>query len=383
MSKQDYYDLLSVGKDADEAGLKKAFRKLAMQYHPDRNPGDTAAEKKFKEIGEAYDVLKDPEKRAAYDRYGHAAFEGGHGGGKGGFQGQAGGFDFSDIFDEFFGGRGGSGGGRQRGGANNAARGNDLRFNMEIGLEDAFNGKSDKITVPTSVACEPCKGSGAEPGSSPEACGTCGGHGKVRQQQGFFMVERTCPKCRGQGRVIKKPCTTCHGEGRQRKEKTLQVKIPKGVEDGTRIRLSGEGEAGMRGGPAGDLYLFLSIKPHALFERDAETLFCKVPIPMTTATLGGQIEVPTIAGQRARIKIPAGSQSGKQFRLRGQGMPRLNGGGYTGDMIIEARVETPVNLNKRQKDILQEFADNGGDKVSPQSEGFFAKVKDLWEDLTE
>ena len=380
MSKQDYYELLNVARDADAAALKKAFRKLAMQYHPDRNPGDEVAEKKFKEIGEAYEALKDPEKRAAYDRYGHAAFEGGMGGAGG--QGAGGGFDFSDVFDEFFGDFMGGGGRGRRGRANGAQRGNDIRYNMEISLEDAFAGKQDQINVQTTVPCEPCQGSGAEPGSSPETCDTCGGHGKVRAQQGFFMVERTCPKCQGQGRVILSPCKACSGAGRQRKEKKLSVKIPQGVDDGQRIRLTGEGEAGARGGPAGDLYIFLTVKPHAFFKRDAEMLYCQVPIPMTTAILGGQIEVPTIGGGRARIKIPAGTQSQRQFRLRGKGMPQLNGG-YTGDMIIETSVETPVNLTKRQKELIGEFAETGGENTSPRSEGFFSKVKDFWEDLTE
>ncbi len=382
MSKQDYYELLGVGKDADEAALKKAFRKQAMQYHPDKNPGDAEAEKKFKEIGEAYDVLKDPEKRAAYDRYGHAAFEHGMGGGGRGGHGGAG-FDFSDVFEEFFGDfMGGGGGRRRRGGGAAAGRGNDLRFNMEISLEDAYRGKTDQIRVPTSVPCEPCSGSGAEPGSKPEVCDTCGGAGKVRASQGFFMVERTCPKCHGNGSVITNPCRTCSGAGRVRKEKTLQVKIPQGVEEGTRIRLAGEGEAGSRGAPAGDLYIFLSIRPHPLFKRDGDMLYCQVPIPMSTATLGGDIEVPTIEGKRARIKVPDGTQSGRQFRLRGKGMPELNGG-FTGDMIIETVVETPTNLSKRQRELMEEFAAEGGDSVSPRSEGFFSKVKDLWDDLTE
>ncbi|MFC4346666.1 molecular chaperone DnaJ [Kordiimonas lipolytica] len=380
MSKADYYELLGVSKDVDEKALKSAFRKAAMQYHPDRNPGDAEAEKKFKEIGEAYEVLKDPEKRAAYDRYGHAAFEGGMGGGPGGGHGGAG-FDFSDVFEEFFGDFMG-GGGRRRQGRGGPGRGSDLRFNMEITLEDAFRGKEDKIRVPTSVACEPCGGSGAEPGSKPEVCDTCGGAGKVRASQGFFMVERTCPKCQGNGSTITNPCKSCSGAGRVRKEKTLQVKIPKGVEEGTRIRLAGEGEAGSRGGPAGDLYIFLTIKPHPLFKRDGDMLYCQVPIPMTKATLGGQIEVPTIEGKRARIKIPEGTQSGRQFRLKGKGMPELNGG-FVGDMIVEMNVETPTNLNKKQRELLEEFAKEGGDKISPRSEGFFSKVKDLWDDLTE
>ncbi len=380
MSKADYYELLGVSKDVDEKALKSAFRKAAMQYHPDRNPGDAEAEKKFKEIGEAYEVLKDPEKRAAYDRYGHAAFEGGMGGPGGGHHGGAG-FDFSDVFEEFFGDFMGGGGRRRRGGGG-PGRGSDLRFNMEITLEDAYRGKEDKIKVPTSVACEPCGGSGAEPGSKPEVCDTCGGAGKVRASQGFFMVERTCPKCQGNGSTITNPCKSCSGAGRVRKEKTLQVKIPKGVEEGTRIRLAGEGEAGSRGGPSGDLYIFLTIKPHALFKRDGDMLYCQVPIPMTTATLGGHIEVPTIEGKRARIKIPEGTQSGRQFRLKGKGMPELNGG-FVGDMIVEMNVETPTNLNKKQRELLEEFAKEGGDTISPRSEGFFSKVKDLWDDLTE
>ncbi|MBL4838733.1 MAG: molecular chaperone DnaJ [Kordiimonadaceae bacterium] len=380
MSKQDYYELLGVSKDADANTLKKAFRKAAMQHHPDRNPDNKDAEVKFKEMGEAYDVLKDPEKRAAYDRYGHAAFENGMGGGGGG-RGAAG-FDFADVFEEFFGDFSGGGGGRRQRGGPQAGRGSDLRFNMEITLEDAFNGKTENITVPTSVSCEPCTGSGAEPGSKPQVCGTCGGHGKVRANQGFFMVERTCPKCQGAGHVILKPCKACHGAGRVEKTKTLQVKIPKGVEEGTRIRLAGEGEAGMRGAPSGDLYIFLSLKQHPLFKRDGDMLYCQVPIPMSTATLGGQIEVPTIEGKRARIKIPEGTQSGRQFRLRGKGMPELNGG-FTGDMIIETSVETPVNLTSRQRELLEEFAAEGGDKISPRSEGFFTKVKDMWEDLTD
>ncbi|WCL54602.1 molecular chaperone DnaJ [Gimibacter soli] len=380
MAKQDYYDLLGVGRDADADALKKAFRKAAMQYHPDRNPGDASAEQKFKEINEAYDVLKDPEKRAAYDRYGHAAFEGGMGGGPGGHGGA--GFNVNDIFEEFFGDfMGGGGRGSRRGGGGNG-RGADMRFNMEISLEDAYHGKTTTITVPSSEACGPCEGSGAAPGTAPEVCDTCNGAGKIRTTQGFFMVERTCPKCQGAGRVITKPCKACHGAGKVAKESTLEVKIPQGVEDGTRIRLSGKGEAGTRGAPPGDLYIFLSVKPHPLFRRDRDMLYCQVPIPLTTAALGGTIEVPVVDGSRARIKIPEGTQSGKQFRLRGKGMPELNGG-YTGDMIIETVVETPVNLSKRQREILEEFADISGDDVSPRSQGFFAKVKDLWDDLTE
>lgn len=379
MAKADYYDLLGVGRDADEKQLKSAYRKLAMQYHPDRNPDNPEAEQKFKEVSEAYDVLKDADKRAAYDRYGHAAFEGGMGGPGGA---GAAGFDFTDVFDDLFGdfmGRGGRGGRRRGGGG----RGADLRYNLEINMEDAYQGKTIQITVPSSVACDTCSGSGAAPGSQPEVCGACGGQGKVRTNQGFFMVERTCPKCGGQGQVITNPCTTCVGAGKVNKEKKLEVKIPKGVDDGNRIRLAGEGEAGTRGGPAGDLYIFLSVKPHPLFRRDGDMLFCQVPIEMTKAILGGQIEVPTISGKRARLKIPEGTQSGRQFRLKGQGMPELNGG-YTGDMIIETQVETPVNLTKKQRELIEEFAGVKGDtSSSPRTEGFFSKVKDLWDDLTE
>ncbi|GHF15449.1 chaperone protein DnaJ [Kordiimonas sediminis] len=378
MSKRDYYEVLEVSKDADEATLKKAYRKKAMAYHPDRNQGDKEAEQKFKEANEAYDVLKDANKRAAYDRYGHAAFEGGMGGG--GHGGGAGGFDFSDVFEEFFGDF--MGGGQRRRGGGGAARGADLQYNLEITLEDAFAGKEETITVPASEVCGGCDGSGAEAGSTPEVCDTCGGHGKVRTSQGFFMVERPCPTCQATGRIIKSPCKSCNGAGRVKKNRKLEVKIPAGVEDGTRIRLSGKGEAGVRGAMPGDLYIFISVKPHQIFKRDGTHLFFQVPIPMTTAALGGQIEVPTIAGVRARIKIPAGTQSGRQFRLKGKGMPELNGG-YVGDMILEAAVETPVNMSKRQKEILEEFAAEGGDSVSPRSEGFFTKVKELWDDLTD
>ena len=380
MSKKDYYEQLGVDNGVDAKALKSAYRKLAMKYHPDKNQGDDTAEAKFKEISEAYEVLKDDDKRAAYDRYGHAAFEnGGQGGGQ-----QGGGFDFGDIFEDFFGDAAGGGRGRSRRGpgGQSATRGADLRYNMEISLDDAYTGKLEKITVPTSEACGDCTGTGAAKGSKPTVCGGCGGAGKVRANQGFFMVERTCPTCKGQGHIISNPCKPCHGQGRVQKDKSLEVNIPKGVEDGTRLRITGGGEAGLRGGPSGDLYIFLSMKAHSIFKRDADMLYCQVPIPMTTAVLGGQIEVPTIGGGRARIKIPAGTQGGRQFRLRGKGMPELNGG-YTGDMIIEAAVETPVNLTSHQKELLEEFVAEGGDSISPRSEGFFSKVKDLWEDLTE
>ncbi|OAN52154.1 molecular chaperone DnaJ [Paramagnetospirillum marisnigri] len=377
MSKQDYYELLAVERGASADDIKKAYRKMAMQYHPDRNPGDAAAEQKFKEINEAYDVLKDEQKRAAYDRFGHAAFEQGGGGGGGGFGGGFGGGGFADIFDEMF---GEFMGGRR---GQSSGRGADLRYNMEISLEDAFAGKSTTVKVPSSAVCDDCKGTGGKDGSQPATCSACHGHGKVRSQQGFFTIERTCPTCQGMGKVIKDPCRKCGGTGRTHKEKTLSVTIPAGVEDGTRIRLAGEGEIGMRGAPAGDLYIFLSIQAHRIFQRDGANIFCRVPIPMTTAALGGAIEVPTIDGGKAKVTIPEGTQSGHQFRLRSKGMSVLRSPAR-GDMFIQAVVETPVNLTKRQIELLKEFDKNGeGEKAknSPESHGFFAKVKELWDDL--
>lgn len=376
MSKQDYYETLEVDRSADASELKSAYRKLAMQYHPDRNAGDTAAEAKFKEVSEAYEILKDDQKRAAYDQYGHSAFEnGGMGGGGGGFHGfeSAG---FSDIFEDLF----GMGGGRRRD-PNAASRGADLRYNLSIALEDAFRGKSEKIIIPTDVSCDTCDGSGSEDGSKPSACTTCNGIGKVRSQQGFFMVERTCPSCQGNGIVIENPCDDCHGSGKKKKNKTLDVKIPAGVEEGTRIRLTGEGKAGERGGPSGDLYIFIEIEYHPIFQRDGSTVFCEVPIPMTTATLGGNITVPTVGGEKATVKIAPGTPSGKRIQISDKGMPILNRGTF-GDMIIEAQVETPVNLNKKQKELLRAFAEECGDNVSPEASGFFNKVKELWDDLT-
>lgn len=372
MAKRDYYETLGVQKGAGADDLKKAYRKLAMRYHPDRNPGDTEAETKFKEINEAYDVLKDDQKRAAYDRFGHQAFEGGG-------PGRAGGFDFSggfaDIFDEMFGDfMGGTSGRRGRGAA---GRGADLRYNLEIALEDAFRGKKASIRVPSSEACEACSGTGAEGGAEPVACPTCGGVGKVRAQQGFFTIERTCPTCAGAGRMIKDPCRVCGGTGRTRGDKTLEVNIPAGVEDGTRVRLAGEGEAGLRGAPPGDLYIFLSIRPHRFFERDGADLYCKATIPMTVAALGGPIEVPTIDGSRARVTIPPGTQSGTDIRLRMKGMSILRST-LRGDMYVQVQVETPKNLSKRQRELLQEFEDTGAHETThPESHGFFSRVKDF------
>ena len=375
MAKQDFYELLGVSKSASADDLKKAYRKLAMQYHPDRNPGDKAAEQKFKDISEAYDVLKDEQKRAAYDRFGHAAFEGGRGGGAGDFGFAAG---FADIFDEMF---GEFMGGRRGQGAN--ARGNDLRYNLEITLEEAFKGKQTTVRVPTMAMCEACGGTGAEAGSKPVSCPTCYGNGRVRAQQGFFTIERTCPSCHGVGRVIENPCRKCGGQGRQRKEKTLSVSIPAGVEDGTRIRLAGEGEAGLRGGAPGDLYIFLAVKPHRFFQRDAANIHCRVPIAMPTAALGGSIEVPTIDGGRAKVNVPAGTQSGHQFRLRNRGMSVLRSSSR-GDMYVQVTVETPVHLTKRQQELLREFEKAGDSHTThPESEGFFAKVREFFEDLRE
>ncbi len=377
MSKEDYYSLLGIDRNASNDEIKKAYRNLAMKYHPDRNQGDAEAERRFKEVNEAYEVLKDDEKRAAFDRFGHAAFEQG-GQGAGGFS--SGGFGgFADIFDEMFGDFGsqaGSSGG-------NVGRGSDLRFNMEITLEEAFEGKKTNIRVPTSVSCDSCNGSGAAGGAAPANCVTCGGHGRVRSQQGFFTVERTCPSCQGVGQVIKDPCSICGGQGRVQKEKKLAVTIPAGVEDGTRIRLGDEGQAGLRGAPAGDLYIFLSISPHRLFKREGANIHCRAPIPMTTAALGGSIEVPTVEGKLTRVSVPSGSQSGQQFRLKGKGM-RVLRSNSRGDMFVQVAVETPISLSKKQKELLKKFEDESNHaKHSPESHGFFDKVKDLWEDLKE
>ena len=383
MAKRDYYDVLGVQKGAGKDEMKKAYRKKAMQYHPDRNPDDKEAEKKFKELNEAYDVLKDDQKRGAYDQFGHAAFEGGMGGGRGGagFGGfEAGGF--GDIFEEMFGDFMGAGGQRGRGGGRSGAmRGNDIRANLEITLEQAFKGTKAKIRVPTMEGCDRCEGSGAEPGTQPETCDNCGGHGKVRVQQGFFTIERACPTCGGAGKAIKDPCKNCSGGGRIRKEKKLEVQVPAGVEDGTRIRLAGEGEAGTRGGPTGDLYVFVSVKPHRFFKRNGANLHCRVPVSMVDASLGGSVEVPIIDGKKNKVSIPAGTQAGTQLRLKNKGMSVLRSQSR-GDMYIEVAVETPVNLSKKQKDLLQDFAGQGKSRNnSPESQGFFSKVKDLWDDL--
>ena len=374
MAKQDFYETLGVSRDVDADELKKAYRKMAMKYHPDRNPDDEAAEIKFKELSEAYSVLSDQQKREAYNRFGHAAFEGGGGPGAGDFGFRS---SFADVFDDLF---GDFTGGSRRGARRGPARGADLRYNMEVSLEDAFNGKQAKVRASTSVSCDDCSGSGAKEGTKPTICGACVGVGKVRAQQGFFTIERTCPTCQGSGTVIADPCNRCRGSGRVQKDKTLSVNIPAGVEDGTRIRLAGEGEAGARGAPAGDLYIFISVKPHPLFQRDAMNLYCEVPIPMIEATLGGSIDVPTLGGNRARVTIPSGTQSGHQFRLRSKGMPVLRGGSK-GDLYIQVSVETPVNLNKKQKELLKQFDSLGTKSTNPQSDGFFSKVKDIWEDL--
>jgi molecular chaperone DnaJ len=371
MAKQDYYATLGVQRGAGAEEMKKAYRKLAMQYHPDRNPGDAKAEAKFKELNEAYDVLKDEQKRAAYDRFGHAAFENGGpapGGAGFGFEGGLG-----DIFDQMF------GGGRR--GAERQQTGADLRVAVEIELAEAFAGTKSNVRVPTRVSCDACAGTGsADKNASADNCNTCGGAGRVRAQQGFFLVERTCPTCGGTGRTVRNPCRVCSGAGTVPREKTLAVQIPAGVEDGTRIRLSGEGEAGGRGAPAGDLYVHVAIKPHEIFQRDGANIFCRVPLRMTQAALGGEIEVPTIDGSAAKVKIPAGTQTGDQFRLRSKGFSVLRST-QRGDMYIQVAVETPQSLTRRQRELLEEFESEGKSHAagSPEHEGFFAKVKEFFE----
>ena len=373
-TKRCYYETLEVIKTADGDVLKSAYRKLAMRFHPDKNPGDATAEVKFKEISEAYDVLKDDQKRAAYDRFGHAAFENGMGarpGGGGSPFGDAFGGGFADVFEDIFGQM--MGGGRKQ----RSNRGQDLRYNLEISLEEAFNGRSAEIKLPTQVACDSCHGSGAEPGTTPETCPHCSGNGRVRATQGFFTVERTCSACRGTGKIIRNPCKGCRGAGLVQKERTLNVDIPPGVEEGTRIRLSGEGAAGANGGPNGDLYIFLSLAQHAIFQRDGHDLHCRAPVSFVTAALGGAIEVPTVDGGRAKVAIPEGTQPGKQFRLRAKGMPVLRSS-QKGDLYVEIAVETPVKLSKRQKELLREFEGESKSGCQPEAEGFMARLKDFW-----
>jgi molecular chaperone DnaJ len=379
MSKRCYYDVLGVARGARDSEIKAAFRRLAKECHPDRCNGDLGAEKRFKEVNEAYEALKDPQRRAAYDRFGHAAFDAsmghGHGHGFGADFSASMSAMFDDLFGEFMGQRRP----RQR---SARERGSDLRYNMEITLFEAYQGKAAQIRVPTSVTCDSCSGSGAKAGTSPTSCRTCNGIGKVRASQGFFTIERTCPSCQGRGETIETPCPSCNGAGRVTRERTLSVTIPVGVEDGTRIRLAGEGEAGVRGGPPGDLYIFLSIKPHEFFQRDGADLFCRVPIAMTTAALSGQIEVPTINGSRTRVKIPEGTESGKQFRLKAKGMPVLRSK-QLGDLYIQVEVETPKNLTRKQRDLLKSFEEASNPDTSPASTGFFARVRDFFEGIRE
>ncbi len=384
MAKRDFYEVLGVGRSASAEEIKKAYRQKAKELHPDRNTEDPQAEARFKEVSEAYDALKDPERKAAYDRFGHAAFDGGAAAGAGARGGRAGfaqgdfASSFSDVFEDLFGdfmGRGGGGGGRAR-----ASRGSDLRYNLRVTLEEAFAGVHKAITLPSSIACEACHGTGAEGGAEPVACPTCAGMGKVRAQQGFFTVERTCPTCGGAGQIVKNPCRSCGGAGRMQKDRTLSVNIPPGVETGTRIRLSGEGEAGLRGGPAGDLYIFIEVADHPIFLRDGLNLHCRVPVSMVTAALGGEVEVPTIDGGRARVRVAEGAQAGRQMRLRGKGMPALRGAGQ-GDMVIELAVETPVRLNARQKELLREFERLSEHANNPEGTSFFSKVRNFWDGM--
>lgn len=372
MAKRDYYATLEVSREASAEDLKKSYRKLAMKYHPDRNPGDKQAEARFKEVSEAYDILKDEQKRAAYDRFGHAAFE--HGGAG------AGGFDFSgagglgDIFDQMFGDFVGRAGGRQR-----TRAGADVQTQVQIDLTEAFAGVKVNVRVPTRVTCEACRGTGSNDGQrGAEQCGTCGGAGKVRAQQGFFLIERTCPTCGGSGRVIRNPCRICHGAGTVQRERALSVTIPAGVEDGTRIRLAGEGEAGGTGAPNGDLYVHVAIKPHGLFHREGAHVYCEVPLRMSQAALGDEIEVPVIDGSRQRVKIPSGTQTGAQFRLRGKGFSVLRSNAR-GDMVIQAKVETPQNLTRRQRELLEAFETEAQGRSHPEHEGFFAKMREFFD----
>jgi molecular chaperone DnaJ len=373
MAKRCYYQTLEIDRTASDGDIKAAFRKQAMQCHPDRHPSDKMAEHRFKEINEAYEVLKDPDKRAAYDRFGHAAFEHGMGGGAAGF-GADFGTTFSDLFEGIFGMSAG------RGRSSGRERGADLRYNMEITLQEAFTGKNAQIRIPTPVTCEACSGSGAKAGTKPKTCPMCGGHGRVRHAQGFFTLERTCPNCHGRGQSIDTPCASCGGSGRVTRERTLAVNIPAGVEDGTRIRLAGEGEAGVRGGPPGDLYIFLSIGGHPFFQRDGADLHCRVPVSMVTAALGGEFEVPTIDGGKTKVKVPEGTQSGRRFRLGGKGMPVLRSR-QSGDMYVQVVVETPQQLTKKQQELLAEFERLSSSETQPESSGFLGKVKEFLDGL--
>ncbi len=372
MAKTCFYETLEVERTIDDAGLKTAFRKLAVKWHPDKNPGDPSCEHKFKEISEAYDILKDGQKRAAYDRFGHAAFEQGTGG-MGGGPGFGSGFasSFSDIFEDLFGMAG------QRGGRGGRERGADLRYNMEITLEESFAGKTAQINIPVAVTCEQCSGTGAKAGTKPKTCPTCGGAGRTRHSQGFFTMERTCSACHGRGQFIESPCPSCAGQGRVQKDRALSVNIPQGVEDGTRIRLAGEGEAGVQGGPPGDLYIFLSLTAHKFFQRDGADLHCRVPISMVTATMGGEFEVPSIDKTKTKVKVPSGTQSGRRFRIASKGMPVLRSR-QTGDMYVQVVVETPQNLTKKQKDLLAEFEKLSSGETQPEAAGFFKMVKDFF-----
>ena len=381
---RDYYEILGVERSADDGALKASFRKLAMEHHPDRNGGCEEAEGRFKEINEAYSILSDPQKRAAYDRFGHAGVNGsgGGGGGNGQFHDVNDIFSevFGDVFGDMFGGRG-----RQRSGP---ARGQDLRYDLEITLEQAYAGSEVEITVPASINCESCDGSGAKPGTSPTVCGSCGGAGRVRASQGFFSIERACPRCGGSGRLVLDPCQECHGHGQLRKERTLQVRIPAGVDDGARIRLAGEGDAGARGGPRGDLYMFLSVRPHDLFDREGLDLLCTVPVPMAVAALGGDIEAPCLMGGddcdgncKIEVKVPEGSQTGRTVRLKGRGMPSLRSR-ERGDLVVELFVETPTKRTVRQKELMREFSDICGEQQHPKSANFIGKAKRFWEDVT-
>ena len=372
MAKKDYYDVLGVNKSSSADQIKSAYRKLAVKYHPDKNEGDKAAEEKFKEASEAYHVLSNPERKQNYDNFGHAAFENG-GGGRGGF----GNFDFSshfsDIFEDFFGE--GFGGGRRSRRSNN--RGSDLRYDLSITLEEAYKGKKQDIKFSTSDKCDTCSGSGSKPGHNPGTCSMCGGHGQVRSSQGFFTVQQTCPQCSGSGEEITNPCTSCSGQGKKQTSKRLSVTIPKGVDDGTRIRLAGKGEAGSRGASNGDLYLFINVYSHDLFKRSEENLFFECPISIADAALGTSIEIPTVDGGKAKIKIPSGTQSGKQFRLKGKGMPFMRGGG-NGDLYVQVNTEVPVSLNKEQKDLLEKFRQIENEKSNPSIKKFFQKAKSFW-----